>query len=935
MAKITLTDITGGFGAAAQHNTNNTLLEAAIENSLSRDGTTPNNMEAVLDMNSFRIINLADGVDPQDAATKTQLDAVIAAGLPVQTGWGGGFLTTNGSVTSWTLSGAHPTTKTDVPVTGGTLALTNAEAKYVAFDVEGVLASNQTITVPATQESAHLYVIDNKTSGAFTLQFGVVGGASVTVPQGHRYIMYSSGLNMEGITAIGGGGVVNDVFGRVGSIIAVAGDYDTDEVTEATNLYYTEGRVSANADVAANTSARHSHANKALLDTYTQTEVDIADAISKEHTHSNKATLDNITAPYTTAEETKLAGIETAADVTDSANVDAAGAVMNSDTSTAPMGFVIDEDTLVSNLDTKVPTQQSVKAYVDAAIVSSVTYKGSYNAATNTPDLDTSPSGVLAGDMYTVTVAGTFFTTGVEVGDVLIAEADNATTEAEWTVVNKNLDAASIKTAYESNADTNAFTDAEQTKLGTVESGATADQSDAEIKTAYENNADTNEFSDAEQTKLAGIETSATADQTAGEIKTAYESNADTNEFSDAEQTKLAGIETAATADQAWGDIAGTLSNQTDLQTELDALHPDGKVDHTVTGGTLALTDAQAQFVAFDIDGALTSNQLITVPAGAINAHLYVIDNKTTGAYTLQFGVVAGDSVTIPQGHRYIMYSSGLNMEGITAVGGGGVVADVFGRTGSVIAVAGDYDTDEVTEATNLYYTDARVTANASVAANTAKNSYPSADATKLAGIETGATADQTNAQIKTAYEANADTNEFSNAEQTKLAGIETAATADQTGNEIKTAYEAEANTNAYTDAEKTKLTGIETAADVTDATNVEAAGAVMDADVGVSVQAYDADIPTVVMSQAEAEAGVSTANRTTTPLRQAQAIAALAAGGGATGGGTDKVFVENEDVVTTDYTLTTNNNAHSVGPITINTGITVTVPAGATWVVS
>ncbi len=62
-----------------------------------------------------------------------------------------------------------------------------------------------------------------------------------------------------------------------------------------------------------------------------------------------------------------------------------------------------------------------------------------------------------------------------------------------------------------------------------------------------------------------------------------------------------------------------------------------------------------------------------------------------------------------------------------------------------------------------------------------------STDGTKLDGIESGATADQTNAEIKAAYEANANTNEFSDAEQTKLANIETAATADQTAAEIKT----------------------------------------------------------------------------------------------------------------------------------------------------
>ena len=66
-------------------------------------------------------------------------------------------------------------------------------------------------------------------------------------------------------------------------------------------------------------------------------------------------------------------------------------------------------------------------------------YVGGYNAATNTPDLDTSPSGISRGDMYTVTADGTFFTEAVEVGDLLIAEQDNPTTLAHWTTVNKNL----------------------------------------------------------------------------------------------------------------------------------------------------------------------------------------------------------------------------------------------------------------------------------------------------------------------------------------------------------------------------------------------------------------------------------------------------------------------------------------------------------------
>lgn len=72
----------------------------------------------------------------------------------------------------------------------------------------------------------------------------------------------------------------------------------------------------------------------------------------------------------TDTERTKLAGIETGADVTDTTNVDAAGAVMNSDASTAAMSFVVDEDNMASDSATKVPTQQSVKAYVDSGTAS-------------------------------------------------------------------------------------------------------------------------------------------------------------------------------------------------------------------------------------------------------------------------------------------------------------------------------------------------------------------------------------------------------------------------------------------------------------------------------------------------------------------------------------------------------------------------------------
>ena len=52
------------------------------------------------------------------------------------------------------------------------------------------------------------------------------------------------------------------------------------------------------------------------------------------------------------------------------------------------------------------------------------------------------------------------------------------------------------------------------------------------------------------------------------------------------------------------------------------------------------------------------------------------------------------------------------------------------------------------------------------------------------------------------------------------------------------------------------------------------------------------------------------------------------------TGGTGNVVFYENDQTVTQDYTITSGKNAMSAGPITVNSGITVTVPTGSTWTI-
>jgi hypothetical protein len=115
-----------------------------------------------------------------------------------------------------------------------------------------------------------------------------------------------------------------------------------------------------------------------------------------------------------------------------------------SQTSTANISFVNDSTSLGGGFssNTVVPTQLAVKTYVDNAVTGQLVYQGGYDAATNTPDLTTSPNSILRGWTYTVTAAGTFFGEAVEIGDLLIAEIDNPTALTDWTTVQNNIDLA-------------------------------------------------------------------------------------------------------------------------------------------------------------------------------------------------------------------------------------------------------------------------------------------------------------------------------------------------------------------------------------------------------------------------------------------------------------------------------------------------------------
>ena len=484
---------------------------------------------------------------------------------------------------------------------------------------------------------------------------------------------------------------------------------------------------------------------------------------------------------------------------------------------------LLDEDNMASNSATQVPSQQSVKAYVDGQTENDTTYaiscvdgdnsdeekirltaggtgsgtddvvleagtglsvarSGDKITFTNTaPNTDTQLTqeqvedfvgGMLDGTETGISV--TYDDTDGNIDFVVASQTDENFTTADHAKLDgieasatADQTAAEIRTLVESASDSNVFTDADHSKLNAIEASATADQTDAEIRAAVEAATDSNVFTDADHSKLNAIEASATADQTGAEIKSAYEGESDTNAYTDAEKSKLAGIEASATADQSNAEIRAAVEAASDSNVFTDA-------DHTKLNGVAASANNYA--ISSDLldEDNMSSNSATKVPSQqSVKAYVDtevagVVDSAPGALNTLnELAAALGDDAN---------FSTTVTNSIATKLPlGGGTMTGNIVMSGS-----------ETVDGRDL-----------------------SVDGAKLDGIEASATADQSNAEIRAAVEAASDSNVFTDADHSKLNGIEASATADQTNAEIRAAVEAASDSNVFTDADHTKLNGI------------------------------------------------------------------------------------------------------------------------------
>jgi len=314
---------------------------------------------------------------------------------------------------------------------------------------------------------------------------------------------------------------------------------------------------------------------------------------------------------------------------------------------------------------------------------------------------------------------------------------------------------------------------------------------------------------------------------------------------------------------------SGKIIRGAEFETEFDAISTAIATKADTAGptftGTLTfetISDGTIGVTAFVDEDNMASNSATLVPTQqSVKAY---VDSQVT-AQDLDFQADTGGALSIDLDSETMTFTGGT---GITTAGSGNDVEFAIDSTVATLTgtqtltnktlTSPDVNTPDIdggtidgtviggTTPAAVSATTVSATGNITVS-GTVDGRDVATDGSKLDGIEAGATADQTAAEIRTLVEAATDSNVFTDADHTKLDGIEAGATGDQTNAEIRAAVEAATDSNVFTDADHSKLDGIEALADVTDTTNVTAAGALMDSELTniTAVKALDQGVAT------------------------------------------------------------------------------------------
>lgn len=413
MAKVSLTTITSRYASVDALNANFEALEEALENTLSRDGSAPNAMGADLDMDSNRILNLptpttsgepiplswavanyADfqtvaGLDDEIealAAIVTEIVGVygglaniatVASGIANVNAVGSNITSVNTVATNISNVNNVNSNIADVSTVATNIANVNTVGSVISNvnTVAGSIASVNTVSGISSDVTAVALI-----NGDVTTVAGI--SSDVTAVALDATDIGTVATNIANVNTVAGiSGNVTTVAGDTVNVGIVAGDITNVNTVagisaDVSDVAGISTNVTTVAGIASNVSSVA--ANNADISTVA---ANITDVNSFADTYFISATAPGAPTAGDLWYDTSVSSLKwyngSSWEIIEAVNattVDAAGAVMNSDTTTASMSFVVDEDTFASNSDTKVPTQQSVKAYVDNATAAALHY---------------------------------------------------------------------------------------------------------------------------------------------------------------------------------------------------------------------------------------------------------------------------------------------------------------------------------------------------------------------------------------------------------------------------------------------------------------------------------------------------------------------------------------------------------------------------------
>ena len=453
------------------------------------------------------------------------------------------------------------------------------------------------------------------------------------------------------------------------------------------------------------------------------------------------------------------------------------------------------------------------------------------------------------------------------------------------------------------------MTAADKTKLDGIETAATADQTASEIRTLVESASDSNVFTDADHSKLNAIEAGATADQTASEIRTLVDNASDSNVFTDAEKSKLAGISAGAGA-TTFANLSDTPANFTGAAGKTVKVNSSGNALEfvTVTTPTQDIVDDTTPQLGGNLD--VQTNEITT---STTNGNIKVTPNGT--------GVVEIKGAGGADGTLQLNCSA--NSHGVKIKSPPHSAGQSYTLTLPSNIVNGQFLKTDANG--NLSWAAA---GSQTIAINTLSSSSGSG----------GGSATFNGSATRFTL-----SNPGSNA-QAHLVSINGVIQKPNSGTSPSEGFAIDGNDIIFASAPASGadffiLTiglaiSINTPADdtVTSAKIVD--GTIVNADINASAAIAGSKLADDSITEAKLDIHAAPSGTDKVLGYTSNGMEWVESAAGATGGGTDKIFWENGQTVTTNYTITNGYNAMSAGPVTINNGVAVTIGTGENWTI-